>query len=240
MRSACASLVACLAVLTGSAAAQVAHGAMGGMSHFAPRPAPANVIPQRSITSFGHAGFHHPNRFGPIYGGFPLWWGDWDDGYPSNAAPQVVVMQGGQGAAPEPGMHWEDAPKSSAPLLIELQGDRYVRISGQSSPETPAGSTAEPPRTLAEMNAAEAVPAQRSAALAPTVFVFRDGHREESNDYSIVGATIYASSNYWESGSWNTQIPVSELDIPATQRANEDHGVRFVLPSGPNEVVTRP
>lgn len=232
------SLVACLAVLLGSASAQVARGATGGMAHFAPRPAPVNSLPARSITSFGHTGFHHANRFGLIYGGFPLWWGDWDDGYQSNPAPQVVVMQGEQSAAPEPGMHWEDAPKSSGLLLIELQGDRYVRISGQTSAQA-SGGAAEQPRTLAEMNAAEAGPAQRDA-LVPAVFVFRDGHREESSDYSIISGTIYAQGNYWVNGSWTKKIPVSQLDIPATLQANEERGVRFVLPSGPNEVVTRP
>lgn len=239
MRGACASLVACFAMLAGSATAQVAHGAMGGMAHFAPRPAPFSVSPQHSITSFGHAGFRHPNRFGSIYGGFPLWWDGWDDGYQSNGTPQVVVVQGAQSAAQEPGMHWEDAAKSSAPLLIELQGDRYVRISGQTAAQESTGSTSEQPRTLAEMNAAEQVPAQRTA-LPPTVFVFRDGHREESSDYSIISGTIYAQGNYWVDGSWTKKIPVSQLDIAATLEANQERGVHFVLPSGPNEVVTRP
>lgn len=238
MRGTRASLIACFAVLAGSAPAQVAHGAMGGMAHFAPRPAPVTSVPPHSITSFGHAGFRHANRFGLIYGGFPLWWGDWDDGYQSNPAPQVVVMQGAQSAPPEPGMHWEDAPKSSGPLLIELQGDRYVRISNQTSAEV-SGGDAQQPRTLAEINAAEAAPAPRDP-LRPTVFVFRDGHREESSDYSIISGTIYAQGNYWVNGSWTKKIPVSQLDIPATLQANEERGVRFVLPSGPNEVVTRP
>ena len=32
----------------------------------------------------------------------------------------------------------------------------------------------------------------------------------------------------------------SELNIPESRKANEERGVRFVLPAAPNEVVTRP
>lgn len=73
----------------------------------------------------------------------------------------------------------------------------------------------------------------------PATFVFRDGHREQSSDYSIISGVIYARGNYWTSGYWAKQIPVAQLDLPATFRANQEHGVIFRLPTAPNEVVTR-
>jgi hypothetical protein len=74
----------------------------------------------------------------------------------------------------------------------------------------------------------------------PTIFVFRDGHREESSDYSIVSGIIYAKSEYWTDGAWTKQIPLSDLNIPESRQVNQERGVKFVLPAAPNEVVTRP
>jgi hypothetical protein len=70
--------------------------------------------------------------------------------------------------------------------------------------------------------------------------IFRDGHHEESSDYSIISGVIYARGDYWTSGSWSKQIPLSQLDLPATLKANQERGVTFRLPGAPNEVVTRP
>jgi predicted amidohydrolase len=67
--------------------------------------------------------------------------------------------------------------------------------------------------------------------------VFRDGHREEVNRYVIQGDVIYASADYWSTGSWSNRIPMSQLDVLATVKANRERGVQFDLPSGPNEVV---
>ena len=96
-------------------------------------------------------------------------------------------------------------------------------------PETTAG-----PGTQAQTTAAD---------LAPTVLVYRDGHREEVPDYVIVGRVIYAHTNRDRDSEGDydmTNIQLSALDIPATMRANRENGVRFVLPAGPNEVITRP
>jgi hypothetical protein len=74
----------------------------------------------------------------------------------------------------------------------------------------------------------------------PTIFVFRDGHREESSDYSIYGGVIYARSEFWTAGAWTKQIQLSALNIAESRKVNEERGVRFLLPGAPNEVVTRP
>jgi len=73
----------------------------------------------------------------------------------------------------------------------------------------------------------------------PAVLVFRDGRQEEVKKYTIIGSVIYAGANYWTTGSWTTEIPVALLDIPATLKINAEHGAKFNLPSGPNEIVIR-
>jgi len=56
----------------------------------------------------------------------------------------------------------------------------------------------------------------------PTVLVFRDGHRMEITNYAIVGQTIWVLD---ERNS--TRIPVSDLDVDATQKENRIRGLRF-------------
>jgi len=51
---------------------------------------------------------------------------------------------------------------------------------------------------------------------------------------------IYARGNYWQDGYWTKNIEISALNLPATIQVNQDNGVRFTLPAGPSEVVTRP
>jgi len=58
-----------------------------------------------------------------------------------------------------------------------------------------------------------------------TVLVFHDQHQQEVQNYAIVGETL------WAFAPQRTQkIPLSELDIPATQKANDDRGVEFRVP----------
>jgi hypothetical protein len=144
--------------------------------------------------------------------------------------PQYVVMQ--------PPTAIDTAPEAkSEPLMIELQGNRYVRFGGrQQSAER--GTTAAPDYAATETGKASRTQVQTE--LPPAVLIFRDGHREQVPEYAIVGGTLYASADYWQTGQWTKNIQLSVLNIPATVRANQDNGIKFTLPSAPNEVITRP
>lgn len=135
-----------------------------------------------------------------------------------------------------------DAPAEikSEPLMIELQGNHYVRFGGtQQSAER--GVNAVPDYAETETSNSPSTPTHSAQAeLPPAVLVFRDGHREQVPEYAIVGSTLYATGNYWQSGQWTKNIQLSALNIPATIQANHQAGIRFTLPSAPNEVVTRP
>ncbi len=62
-----------------------------------------------------------------------------------------------------------------------------------------------------------------------TVLVFRDEHKQEIHNYAIVGQTL------WNFNPQHTQkIPLSDLDLPATTKANDERGVSFHVP-GANE-----
>jgi hypothetical protein len=157
---------------------------------------------------------------------------DYDAGEPyvsevDGAQPRVVVVQ--------PAAAHDSARKPKpGPLLIEWRGDRYVRFGGADASEQngiPARPDyAEPP--IANM------PAQPpTAELPPAVLVYRDGHLEEIADYTIADGIIYLHGNDWRSGYWTRRIPLSVLDPLATMRANQQRGVKFMLPSAPNVVV---
>jgi hypothetical protein len=153
---------------------------------------------------------------------------------PVTVPPQFVIVQ-----QPAPVADTQPEIKSE-PLMIELQGNRYVRFGGgQRSAERGANA----PLDYAEADASGSPRISQQPAqpeLPPAVLIFKDGHREQVPEYAIVGSTIYASGDYWQSGHWTKNIQVSALDIPATIQANHQAGIRFTLPSGPNEVVTRP
>jgi hypothetical protein len=73
-------------------------------------------------------------------------------------------------------------------------------------------------------------PPQREAEGAPvlpdTVLVFRDQHKQEVKNYAIVGQTL------WNFAPQHTQkIPLSDLDLPATTKANDDRGLTFRVPA---------
>ena len=66
---------------------------------------------------------------------------------------------------------------------------------------------------------------ERSEAAPATVLVFRDQRKQEVQNYAIVGQTL------WSFAPQHTQkIPLSDLDLPATVKANDERGVDFRLP----------
>ena len=70
---------------------------------------------------------------------------------------------------------------------------------------------------------------QPEAPVSPTVLVFRDQHKEEVSNYAIVGQTLWSFS-----AQRTKKIPLADLDVPATQKANDDRGLAFHVP-GANE-----
>jgi hypothetical protein len=140
----------------------------------------------------------------------------------------------GQPMSPPP----SSQPSSSAPLMIELQNGRYVRVDGTRV------NVEAVPLNLAP-NHAQSHPPSRAAALpapalSPAVLVFRDGHSEEVRDYTISGGMLYARGDYYTDGYWNKTIDLGTVNIAGTLQANANRNVKFVLPSSPNEVITRP
>jgi hypothetical protein len=186
-------------------------------------------------------GFAHmrPRRFfpGSAFLPFPYYYPDYDYEPVETEAPppQVVVVQSAQPAAP---------PVIPAePLVLEYQGGQWVRIANYGQSPTGAQPVQPGPAQASNLRSVTAggnEAAQPPRELPPAVLVFRDGHQEELERYTIMGAVIYTSADYWHTGSWTRKVPLAELDVPATLKLNQERGGKFSLPSGPNEVVIRP
>jgi hypothetical protein len=188
----------------------------------------------------GESNFGRFGNFGSRYGSLaalplfadPLYAESlYDSGYPVASQPPIVIVQGSPAnalSAPQ------TASSPKPPLMIELQGDRYVQVSGEDSS---GAEMVDENGTLAKHINSPAPPARE---LPPAILIFRDGHREEVSEYTIADGILYASGNFYAGGSWNRKIDLSSLNLPETIQSNQSRGVQFRLPAAPNEVIVRP
>ena len=185
---------------------------------------------------------HRGRRFFAASAFAPYFYPDYDSELGLvEAPPPQIIEQPAQPASPAPPSN----PVES--LVLELQGDHWVRITNYGRSQTGGQSNQPDSERAANLQPAEShaaprttQPAEPLAKLPPAVLVFRDGHKEEIGKYLIKDATIYTSADYWSSASWTRKARIADLDVPATLKLNEDRGAKFSLPSGPNEVMFRP
>ena len=177
---------------------------------FAPLAIAQGTIPAHA----GHLRGHH-SAASPLTSFLTPFLGDSFDpadlssaGDPSAQGPAFLLdatraLSGSGGFPGQPERSQPSSP-SSEPLLIELQGDRYVRVTsaaidGEAQPLPRAAGAVhagkgQPPKSaghftkpLAQSAAASAGPmiaaAPATFSLPATLLIFRDGHSEEVRDY---------------------------------------------------------
>jgi hypothetical protein len=201
----------------------------------------AALAPCVNAQRMGAASPHFAARFNraghPRASFFPLAYSDpfyvdylSSTGYPAASQPPLIILQSPAARAPEP----EHFAPPAQPLMIELQGDRYVRVSG---PETSGAETID---RMPDRSSSAPIHAVATPELPPAVLVFRDGHREEASEYTIADGALYTRTDYYTTGSWNRKIELSSLNLPETVKSNQSRGAKFQIPSSPNEVIVRP
>jgi len=195
------------------------------------------VVGQRSGTG---GGFHHPPHSPAVFFYDPYYSDTlYREGVPTT--PSVILLQSPPPPPPIP----ERPSPPTQPLTIELQAGRYVLISGEdtSTAEMKQIDATTPTRSVLRRPGTRSVIAASSPAsqqLAPAILVFRDGRHEEVSDYTITGGVLYTHADYYTDGSWNKKIELSSLNLPDTIAANQSRGIKFQLPTAPNEVIVRP
>ncbi len=179
------------------------------------------------------------SAYGPNY--YPYYDSPFGDFYADAPPPQIILETSAPVAPPAPQAYPGRPPEA---LVMELRGDHWVRLTsyGAQEPNTPgtaaaATTSSSTPATAATVAAAHTAPL---VELPPAILIFRDGHREESANYTIVGARLTMKTDYWTTGTWTRTVALADLDLPATLRLNRDRSTRFSLPSRPGEVMMRP
>ena len=121
--------------------------------------------------------------------------------------------------------HAEEDPEQyrGGPTIFDRRGSG-VRYPNEYADAAPVPQT--PPPSEAAPAAVEAPP--ESPPQPATVLVFQDGHKLDVTNYAIVGSNLYDFS-----GGRRLKIPLSELDLAATRKANDAIGVDFTLPALP-------
>jgi len=133
--------------------------------------------------------------------------------YPAYAPYTYPVVVG---EPPAPPVQVEE-PEPPAPTIFERRA--------QSAP-VPAHPTADPRgQHYVEQNGTA-----RDREQVPTVLIFRDGHQTEVLNYAIVGQTLYDLGTFVAH-----KIPLADLNLKATIKANQERGVEF-SPPAPNPV----
>ena len=212
----------------------------------------------RSFARGAQPGFRRnsPSPYAPAYASLPFpFFGDsfdpddiYSTGYPVASQPPPYLLQALSqmtGPAVSTIGHAMSSPglndsSSSQPLMIELQNGHYVRVTNTIANGDPLPLDATPSRSRSSQSLSPMNSAPQAEPLPPAVLIFRDGRREEVRDYTIADGILYARGDYYTDGYSNKKINLATLNVPETMQANADRRVKFVLPSSPNEVITRP
>lgn len=191
-----------------------------GSAHF--RGGFSNFSGHFGQRGYARGGYYPLGLFDPFYADYL------SDGYPVSAQPQMILLQ-----PPVPSAAAEPPRAPTQPLMIELQGDRYIQVSG----DQPSRAQMIDPMPVRDSESRSAGTHTQSVS---AVLIYRDGHRQETSSYTIADGILYASADYATTGTWNQKIELSSLNVPETVATNSSRGLHFQLPAAPNEVIVGP
>jgi hypothetical protein len=176
----------------------------------------------------------------PYWGYFDPWWGLWDS--QDNSSPDNSDYENNLATAERMN---EDSLRQQQMLDQEQMNGDQDSYQGASNPYQSAYdqgyeagqaqnqpnryneyANVRPPLDPERMQEAERSQTQTAdSTMRQTVLVFRNQHKQDVENYAIVDNTL------WDFAPQQTvKIPLSELDIPATIRANQERGVTFSVP----------
>lgn len=177
---------------------------------------------------FLHNGFHGHNGFrGSRFGrrgfrnncfGFGCGWG-WGYGYPWLYGGYYDPFWWGDSGSSFDEDYERDRAIADEMNEQNLEEQRMLRQEQADGDRDRYSRSAPAPRS------APADEQQATATQPATVLIFRDQRKKEVQNYAIVGQTL------WSFAPQHVEkIPLSELDLVATAKANDDRGVSFEVP----------
>jgi hypothetical protein len=147
---------------------------------------------------------HHPHRNDGPYGGVVY------------AVPYYGYYDNGN--SDDATNQADDDQYNGGPTIFDRRGPGYVY-------RPPADDYADrQPAETAAVTPPEATP---TPSQPQTLLVFKDGHQLEVENYAIVGSTLYDLTE-----GHRRRIGLSDLDLVATAKQNDDRGIDFRVPAG--------
>jgi hypothetical protein len=177
----------------------------GGIRHFSSTFRGPFISPNR---------FHH-HRFASgffpgFYYGYPGYYGYPYYDYPGNYA-DYSYMNG-----PDSYSAYDSSYAQNNALAQQAEIDRLENEVDRLREEREARSSPSTQRSRGQGN---------SQVSEPTTLVFRDQHKEEVQNYAIVDHTVWVFTTLRA-----RKIPLSDLDVDATAKVNDERGVEFRVP----------
>jgi hypothetical protein len=178
-----------------------------------------------SVTSLGPRGY--TPGYNPAYPNSRPWFGNGPYHHHRNYAPLGAAVY----AVPIYGYAYGDTGDDADNAPPEDQYNGGPTIFDRRGPGTSAYRSAigsfDPGNEQFAASAPASVPDPPPTDQPKTVLVFRDGHEQEVENYAIVGDTL------WDlTGDRRHRIALSDLDLDATVKANDDRGIDFAVPPG--------
>ena len=185
-----------------------------------PTPTPIGVPPLLPVPGTNNTagnGFHHHHHQDDFV----------SDAYPVYVPVPIVVDPDSMYQASPDQMEQgtDDPPAVQGPTVFERRTPGDVTATDGLAAASPAEEPAPAASDVspAQPDAASSQPPQPQE---PSVLVFRDGHQLEVQNYAIVGDFLYDFTP-----GHARKVPLSQLDLPATVKANDDRGQDFTLPA---------
>jgi hypothetical protein len=179
------------------------HGQFGNFS--------VNHVPFNNVRF--HNGFRRNAAIWPWWGWGWGGWG-WDSDSYSNSYDNYLRQQ----AAYNQQLSLQGQLQYMQQQLAEMRQDQQAQRDYAESQGAQAPSAAPPSVSPSASKPSDDDP--------PTTLVFRDGKRLETQNYAIVGNTLWLMAD----NGHMQKVPLSELDREATLKSNEDRGVDFRVP----------
>ena len=147
---------------------------------------------------------HYPT----VYAGYP-----WLVPYAYSGFPLAYGAPYGDDSQEEP------VPQQQAGYDVQPPGDYIPEAPGRDIAANAPSPFRPPYEATGEIAPAHAQPA--------TTLIFMDGRKPiQVHNYAITGSTLYALDD-----EFHQEIPLSDLNVPATIEANRKTGVEFALPA---------
>jgi len=163
----------------------------------------------------GHNGHHHNHTY--PYASFY---------YPYYPVIDPYMYSGPMDAGPNGDQAESDDQYQGGPTIFDRRGPGGPAPNNYYPSRPPAAPTQSAEGPATSVPAIEAAPEEPEPS---TILVFKDGHKLEVENYAIVGTNLFDLS-----AGHRQKIPIADLDVEATQKANEDQGIEFKLPSQPS------